>query len=168
MAANKTIPAFVLGAVVGGAIAYFGLTNPPGDALTGTVAPAERYRAEQISGTDIELGDQTLQEFMQTDVYTTLVNDPAFRTAVASDAFRSMIASEAFLVALNSDTFRMEFSKAAFGQALASDTFRADLATEIGEDPSGELAVAGTDETPRGAHAESQVDLGSGLLSCGL
>ena len=28
---NKTIPAFVIGAVFGGAIAYFGLTNPPGE-----------------------------------------------------------------------------------------------------------------------------------------
>ena len=91
---NKTIPAFVIGAVFGGAIAYFGLTNPPGDALTGAVAPAERYRAEQISGDDINLGNQDIQDFMQTEFFAKLASDEALRNAFADEAVRNAFAED--------------------------------------------------------------------------
>ena len=87
---NKTIPAFVLGAVFGGAIAYFGLTNPPGDALTGAVAPAERYRAEQPSSDGIQLGDQGIQQLMQTDAFDRLISDESFRALAASAEFAEL------------------------------------------------------------------------------
>ena len=51
---TKTIPAFAIGLVLGGAITYVGLQLPPGDQVTGTVAQVERYRAEQPSSEDIQ------------------------------------------------------------------------------------------------------------------
>ncbi|MEJ2128387.1 MAG: hypothetical protein P8X81_06035, partial [Woeseiaceae bacterium] len=128
--ANKTIPAFVIGAVFGGAIAYFGLTNPPGDALTGAVAPAERYRAEQISADDIELGDQSLQDFMQTDVFTSLTSDAAFSAAISSEAFRAALNSEQFRAALNSEQFRAAMNSEQFRAAMNSEQFRAAMNSE--------------------------------------
>ena len=92
MAANKVIPAFVLGAVVGGAIAYIGFANPPGDALTGAVAPAERYRAEQPSADDIQLGDQELQAVLQTDEFARLVADESFQKAMSNEGIRQAFA----------------------------------------------------------------------------
>ena len=127
---NKTIPAFVIGAVFGGAIAYFGLTNPPGDALTGAVAPAERYRAEQISGDDIALGDQSLQDFMQTDVFTSLTSDAAFSAAINSEAFRATMNSEQFRKAMNSEAFRAALDSEAFRATMNSEAFRGALDSE--------------------------------------
>ena len=62
---NKTISAFILGAVVGVTVTYFGLQFPPGMDVAGTVAPAERYQTAQPGADDIQLGNQDLQEVMQ-------------------------------------------------------------------------------------------------------
>ena len=104
---NKTIPAFVIGAVFGGAIAYFGLTNPPGDALTGAVAPAERYRTEQPGADSIQLGDESIQDVMQSDAFARLVADDAFRDAMPSEAFRDELGSNALRDAFASASFRV-------------------------------------------------------------
>ena len=60
---NKTIPVLLVGVFALGAVAYFGMNYPmdSGDAA-GTVAPAERYRAETPSTDGIQLGDQDIQE----------------------------------------------------------------------------------------------------------
>ncbi|MDH3804476.1 MAG: hypothetical protein OEU90_03285, partial [Gammaproteobacteria bacterium] len=127
---NKTIPAFVLGAVVGVAIAYFGLNNPPGANVTGTIAPAERYRTDQAGSDDIQLGNQELQEVMQTDVFATLVADEAFRNAMNSESFRSAMNSEALRMALNSEEFRTALNSEAFRGAMNSEAFRGAMNSE--------------------------------------
>ena len=57
---NKAFP-IIIGAIVLVAVVWFGSNMSTDDELTGTVAPAERYRAEQPGTDDIELGDQELQ-----------------------------------------------------------------------------------------------------------
>ncbi|MDH5583849.1 MAG: hypothetical protein OEY82_08295, partial [Gammaproteobacteria bacterium] len=94
---NKSVPVIAIGIVALVAVAYFGMNYPTdGSDAAGTVAPAERYRADQIGAGDVELGDQAIQEFMQTDVFTALTNDAAFRNALKSDAFRAALASDSF------------------------------------------------------------------------
>ena len=124
MAANKVIPAFVLGAVVGGAIAYIGFANPPGDALTGAVAPAERYRAEQASSDDIQLGDQGIQRLMQTDTFDRLIRDESFRDLAASAQFADLAAN------------------AQFADLMANAQFARLLANAMA--PSSRIAIAGS------------------------
>ena len=71
---SKKIPIIAVSAAVLAAIAYFGATYPPGgDDMAGTVAPAQRYRADQPTADEIQLGDQALQEIMQTDDFDRLV-----------------------------------------------------------------------------------------------
>jgi hypothetical protein len=62
---NKSVPVIVIGVAALAAVAYFGMNNPTdsGDAA-GTVAPAERYRANALSEEDVQLGDQTVQQLM--------------------------------------------------------------------------------------------------------
>jgi hypothetical protein len=57
---KKTFGMITVGAVALAAIAYFGTNYPPdGDDMSGTIAPAERYRANQPTAADVQLGDQT-------------------------------------------------------------------------------------------------------------
>ena len=59
---NKTLPIAIVAGLVGIGVVYFGMNFPAGDEVVGTVAPAERYRAEQPDAADVVLGDQAIQE----------------------------------------------------------------------------------------------------------
>ena len=56
---NKAVPIILVGVLALGVVAFFGMNNPPGDEVTGTVAPAERYRAD--ANNEIQLGDESIQ-----------------------------------------------------------------------------------------------------------
>jgi pentapeptide MXKDX repeat protein len=72
--------------VVGIAIALFTTNFPPdGKNAAGTVAPAQRYRAEQPQAGDVKLGDQSVAQMMQTEAFDRFIKDPSTR-ALAADA----------------------------------------------------------------------------------
>ena len=80
-------------AVVIAVVAYFGVKFPvTEDQARGTIAPAERYRGDQISEDDVTLGDQSVSEFMQTDVFQKLVTDEEFAAAMRSEAVQAVVA----------------------------------------------------------------------------
>ena len=56
---NKAFPIILIGIAALGVLVYFGAAFPPGDEVTGTVAPAQRYQAEQNN--EIQLGDESIQ-----------------------------------------------------------------------------------------------------------
>ena len=114
---NKAIP-FVIGAIALVAVVWFGGNMSTDEEITGTVAPAERYRAEQPSADDIQLGDQQLQEVLQA------MSNSAFRDALANAAFHDAMANAAFRDALNSAAFRDALGNAAFHNALNNAAFR--------------------------------------------
>ena len=102
MATNKSVPVIAVGLVALAAVAYFGMNTPSdSDDAAGTVAPAERYQAEQPAADEIQLGDESIQEVIQTDTFAKLVADEAFQEAMRSEAFQNALASNAF-----SDAFR--------------------------------------------------------------
>lgn len=73
------------GLVVVAAGAYsIGRVYPPIGPIAGTIAPADRYVESQIGDADVELGDTSVPQLMQTDVYEVMVKNPNFR-ALASD-----------------------------------------------------------------------------------
>ena len=82
---NKAFPIILIGVAALGVLAYVGMVNQPGDEVTGTVAPAQRYQAEQNN--EIQLGDQSIQEVMQSDTFARLVTDDAFRDATVKLRF---------------------------------------------------------------------------------
>jgi len=111
------IVAFVIAIAV---VAYVGVKyTVPGDDAAGTVAPADRYRGEQISGDDVTLDDETMAQVMQTDVYQMIVSDASFAEAMQTDAFRQALSNEVFQQALSNDLFREVLSNDVFRQALA-------------------------------------------------
>ena len=120
MKSNKILALCAL-AVAIGAVGYFGFGVPSNDEVFGTIAPAQRYQAETVGATDVELGDQSAAKFMQSDAFRMIQADAKLSEALRSDAFRAALASDSFRAALNSDSFRA---------ALASDSFRAALASD--------------------------------------
>ena len=97
---NKAIP-IVIGAIALVAVVWFGSNMSTDEEVTGTVAPAERYRAEQPGADDIQLGDQELQAVLQTDEFARLVADESFQKAMSNSAFRDALNNAAFLEAMN-------------------------------------------------------------------
>jgi len=94
---NKSVPVIVIGVAALAAVAYFGMNYPTdsGDAA-GTVAPAERYRADQNATDEIQLGDQDIQEVLQSDVFARLIADDAFQAAMRDENFKAAFNSEKF------------------------------------------------------------------------
>ena len=132
----------VVGIVVLAGVAYVADIYPPSDeSLTGSIVPAERYRAEKsaTSSSRLALGDESVAQFMQTDLYRQIVADrelaalfasDGFRQALASDGFRAALGSDNFKQALGSDNFKQAMANDNFRQALGSDQFRAALAQD--------------------------------------
>ncbi len=128
---NKAIPMVLIGVAALAVVAYFGMINPPGDEVAGTVVPAERYRTEQPGAADVELGDQTIQEFMQTDAFELILNDEVVRNALSSDAVRDAFASDAVRDAFASDAVRNALASDAVRNALANDAVRSALNNDV-------------------------------------
>ncbi len=77
---NGIIAGIAAVAVIGaGAIIYISQQSPPvlGEDATGAISAADRYHAEQITAEDVQIEQVELQEFLQTDVFDQIVNDPA-------------------------------------------------------------------------------------------
>ena len=85
---TKTVP-IIVAFVAGVAIGHFASSVPPdSDGMAGTVAPAERYRANPMTADDVVLGDESLVNLMQTDAFTAVMRDPDLASLLA-DARRS-------------------------------------------------------------------------------
>ena len=73
--------------------AYVGFQNPPApEDAVGTIAEAKRYRGEKIDSADVQLGDQTIQELVQTDEFASLIQDEDFVKLMADGRFAELMA----------------------------------------------------------------------------
>src|SRR5258708_1700779 len=74
-----------VGAVLFG---HYVLEIPEGNEnLSGTVAPAQRYRStEQVKPADVRLGDQTVTQLLQNDDVQRLIKDPGFQALAANQS----------------------------------------------------------------------------------
>ena len=67
-----------------------------GDNLSGTVAPAQRYRStEQVKPADVRLGDQTVSQLLQNEDVVKLIKDPGFQLLAADQAAMQWFAANA-------------------------------------------------------------------------
>jgi len=82
-------------------IAAFVFNFPPrGENVSGTVAPAQRYRAEQIKAEDVKLGDQAVAQLMQTEAFERFVRDSKMRALAQDPAFQALARNPEALVTL--------------------------------------------------------------------
>ncbi|PYU69650.1 MAG: hypothetical protein DMG49_12775, partial [Acidobacteria bacterium] len=100
----------ILGSIVLVAMAaavYFSFFYPPsGKQVTGTIAPAARYRAEQIGKADVKVEETDITRWTQTAEFDHLSKDPAARKLFTNAAFRSALANDAVRDALRNAAVR--------------------------------------------------------------
>ncbi|WP_239491874.1 hypothetical protein [Luteitalea sp. TBR-22] len=99
----------------------------------GTIGAAKRYQGQQLTASDVKLGDQALQSFLQSPAFDTLRRSPearkAFQKAVTSGNLAAMLrgaefrqlASEPALMARAMDADMRALAMDADVQALARD-----------------------------------------------
>lgn len=79
-------------AVLAIGVAMIAFDYPPkSQDVTGTIAPAERYRAPQATAEPVKLGDQTIAQLMQNDGFDKAIKDPQMQ-ALSQDASVRMLA----------------------------------------------------------------------------
>lgn len=79
-------------AVLAIGVAMIAFDYPPkSQDVTGTIAPAERYRAPQATNEPVKLGDQTIAQLMQNDGFDKAIKDPQMQ-ALSQDASFRMLA----------------------------------------------------------------------------
>ena len=107
------------GAVIAVGLAAYGLGRvyPPLGPTEGTIAPAPRYVAPQVGEGDVGLGDTSIAQLMQTDVFRVMVNDANFRK-LASDPGFAALASDPSLLILDEPAAGMNHVAAAKLSAL--------------------------------------------------
>ena len=92
---NLILAAVMVVAVVIGYVAVSG-KYPPKDGTQGAIGAANRYQAQQISGSDVSLKDAKIQAFLQTDVFHKVATNPKFRAAVTNPKFQAIAKSQGF------------------------------------------------------------------------
>ena len=101
-------------------IAGFLLNFPPGgENVSGTVAPAQRYRAEQIKAEDVKLGDQAVAQLMQSDSFDRLIKDPKIRALARDPAFEALARSQVLAAILHNADALVAKAKGLNADALA-------------------------------------------------
>src|SRR5258708_8215905 len=86
---------------------YFSFFYPPsGKHVTGTIAPAARYRAEQIGKSDVKVAETDITRWTQTAEFDHLSKDPAARKLFANAAFRNALPNDAVRDALRNSAAR--------------------------------------------------------------
>ena len=135
---SRTTVVLAIFAMAIGVVAYYGVKYPiPEDGATGTVAPAERFRGEQITADDVTLGDESVAQLMQTDLYQQMVEDPelaeAFMdarviAALSDPATQALYKDQAAIAAIADVKMQQAVSALASGEGLAnSDALQATL-----------------------------------------
>ena len=77
-----------------------GRVYPPLGPSAGTIAPADRYQSPQVTEADVNLGDTSVPELMQTDAFELMVHDPNFRALAASPGFQALASQPQVMAAL--------------------------------------------------------------------
>ena len=75
-------------------LAFFSVTGfpPTLGGTEGAIGAAKRYQAGQIAASDVKLGDQSAQEFLQSDLFDKLMKDESVRKALTDPALVKAIA----------------------------------------------------------------------------
>jgi hypothetical protein len=86
MKKNRLFIVFAAVVVVAGVAGYAALTGiyPPRTGTEGAIGAASRYQAPQISDTDVNLQDESVQAFLQSDMFYKLSTNATFRKAVTN------------------------------------------------------------------------------------
>src|SRR5690242_1948490 len=107
-----------------------GRIYPPLGPTAGTITPADRYVNAQVGAGDVQLGDTSIVQLMQTDAFEVMTKDKNFRALAADPGFAQIAGNARVMQAVAADP--QAFAKFAkdpqlFQSALkAAEAMRAD------------------------------------------
>ncbi len=101
----------------------------------GAIGAAKRYQAGQIAASDVKLGDQAAQEFLQSDLFDKLLKDANARTLLSDSHFRQLAGSAEFRNLLGSHELKAMLdanvlTDANVSAALANDALTSALSSQ--------------------------------------
>jgi hypothetical protein len=154
-------------AIVLAVLSYTGFPPETGGS-EGAIGAAKRYQAGQIAASDVKLGDQAAQEFLQSDLFDKLMNDESVRKALNDPGIRVALADPAIRVALTNSELRAALTNPEMRAALSDPR----LSTAL-NDPAMRVAlsnpgIAKALRDPNLAAALTSADLLAALKSNGL
>ncbi|HET9232100.1 MAG TPA: hypothetical protein VFO00_12485, partial [Vitreimonas sp.] len=106
LTSNAKLGIAAMGGITVLAVAAFAIGTvlpPTSSQMSGTIAPVERYRSAQVGDGDVTLGDQSVPQLMQTDIFHLMVNDPSFRTLAQDRNFAALAANPAAIAAMSAN-----------------------------------------------------------------
>jgi len=124
---NKKVLSVLVGGVAAAAVtvAYYDYKLPADEAaVAGTIVAAKRYRGEQMTASDVKLGEVALQNFIQSDSFNKLVNDPQFRALAQNPEFMRLARDPALLRMAQDPAFRQFAQDPALRQFAQDPAFR--------------------------------------------
>jgi hypothetical protein len=104
-------------AVVLGVFAVKGF--PPVDDTQGTIGAAKRYNAGQLGDQDVQVGDTTVQDFLQSDTFAAIVKDPDAVKLLSDPGLAKLLADPGFARNLADADFGRALSDPGLARALA-------------------------------------------------
>jgi hypothetical protein len=108
---------------------------PPVEEGAATIGAAKRYQAQQMAASDVKLGDQAAQKFMQSDTFDRILRDPHARKLLGDGKFQEFFSDPNVSPA---------FKHSEFGAALQHIATDANLVKVFG-DPEMAQAIGNDD-----------------------
>lgn len=151
-------------------LAFFSVTGfPPSLGGTeGAIGAAKRYQAGQIAASDVKLGDQAAQEFLQSDLFDKLMKDESVRKALSDPGIRLALANPAIRVALADADLRAALTDSDMRAALSDPRLRTALNDPAIRVALSDAGIARALREPSLAAALTSADLRAALNSNGL
>ena len=133
-ARNFVVAAVVLVAVVIGVGVWKGAI-PPKFGTEGAIGAAQRYTSQQITDTDVQLSNASIQAFIQSDLFHAIATNPDFQRLIKSDAFKKTAQVEGLFDVVAQDlghgTSKKDFNELVASADFQEMTASADFKTAI-------------------------------------
>ena len=97
---NKYLVSVAVVALIAAGAYGLGRVYPPLGPTAGTISPADRHISSQVGEGDVQLGDTSVAELMQTDAFEVMVKNPSFRALVNDPGFAALAQNKQAMAAM--------------------------------------------------------------------
>jgi hypothetical protein len=111
-------------------LAVFAVTGfpPVGHGTEGTVGAAKKYAAQQMTASDVKLGDAAAQQFLQSEAFDRILKDKEARSILANADIRAILTNGVIVKAIGDQQVRNVLAMRELAQLFTNAETRAELA----------------------------------------
>lgn len=130
---------------------------PVGRGTEGTIGAAQKYQAPQIASKDVVLGDASVQQFLQSELFDQLAKDPEARDLVTNASIKAALEDAEMRKAIENQDVRNVLSNKAVHQLFDNADMRAELESQLKANMSAEAVKKAMASDVRGGQARAAV-----------